>query len=215
MTGACAIRHSVSPRASYSYSMASGALNQWCTTRRARLDELYAAHTAVGGAGPGRRSATAQLNWSIALCLASEFQGYVRDLHDEASEVLIDRAYVATPAHESVLRNVLTLNRELNKGNATRSNLKQDFSRFGFGVLDEVKQYDRGEGWLKALDQLNLARNGIAHSDKAKVAQAAGGTALRLSHVKSWDGSTRSLTKALDKITADQLAVLTGGGRPW
>jgi hypothetical protein len=196
--------------------MASGALAQWSTARRARLSELYAAHRAVGGAGRGRRTATAQLNWSIALSLASEFQGYVRDLHDEASEIIINRIYVAAPAHESVLRNMLTLNRQLNRGNATGSNLQQDFGRFGFGVIDEVKgQYARGAAWLKALEDLNTARNGIAHSDKAKIAKATDGSALGLAHVKRWDGSMKALANALDRITADKLAALTGGGRPW
>jgi len=196
--------------------MASGAHESWTTARRARLDELYAAHSAVGGTGPGRRTATEQLNWALALRLASEFQGYVRDLHDEATDVLVARAHALTPSFESVLRNLLTLNRQLETRNATSSTLQQDFARFGFKILDDVRsRYIRGESWLRHLEQINLARNGIAHSDPVKIATAAGKSALRLTHVKRWDSAVRALADALDRIAASRLAELTGGGSPW
>lgn len=197
-------------------AMASRALRQWNTARRARLEELYAAHVAVGGTGRGRRTATEQINWAIAHRLASEFQGYVRDLHDEASETLVGRAQFATAAHESVFGNLLSFNRQLDSKNATPSTLRQDFWRFGFNVLDEIKSnYVRGEGWLKTLDQLNMARNGIAHSDPAKIVQVTAGSRLGIRQVRGWDVAVQSLATALDKVTARKVAAITNGGRPW
>lgn len=52
---------------------------------RARaLDEIEAAHASVGGTGPGRRYATQQSNQAYAMLLASQFQGFCRDLHTES-----------------------------------------------------------------------------------------------------------------------------------
>lgn len=194
----------------------SSALDHWETVRRARIDELYGAHESVGGRGPGRRTATEQLNWALTLRLSGEFQGYVRDLHDEAVEVVMARSYRLTAELESVINNLLTLNRQISTKNPTASTLQQDFARFGFRVLDEVKaRYRRGERWLKVLEDLNRARNGVAHADTIKIAQVTGGRSLVLSMVKQWDGSLRSLSRALDRITSEKLAVLTGGRPPW
>jgi hypothetical protein len=57
------------------------------------------AHVAVGGAAAGRRWATQELNHAILLRLASEFQGFCRDLHDEAVLALVA---AATPNNAQV-----------------------------------------------------------------------------------------------------------------
>ena len=62
----------------------SMALASWRSDRQQRLDELLAAHQTVGGAGPGRRWRTRELNWALTLRLAGEFQGFARHLHDLA-----------------------------------------------------------------------------------------------------------------------------------
>ncbi|MGX7678278.1 hypothetical protein ACSMXN_05215 [Jatrophihabitans sp. DSM 45814] len=196
--------------------MPSIALRSWETDRRSRVDELFGAHATVGGTGPGRRTATKQINWALTLCLAAEFQGYVRDLHDEATDVFIDRSRAPTAAVESVLTNLLTLNRQISVKNATASTLQQDFARFGFKVLDEVRvRYVRGARWLAALDAINGARNGIAHSDHDKILIAAGGKPITLSAVKNWDATLRALARAIDRVTAEKLAAITAGDRPW
>lgn len=64
--------------------MVSAALTQWRTGRASKLSNLLSAHVAVGGSKAGRRWATEELNHAIVLRLASEFQGFCRDLHDEA-----------------------------------------------------------------------------------------------------------------------------------
>jgi hypothetical protein len=67
----------------YSHVMPSVSLNTWTTVRAQRIKRLRAAHEAFGGTGPGRRWVTDELNHALILRLASEFQGFARDLHDE------------------------------------------------------------------------------------------------------------------------------------
>ena len=63
--------------------MASTAYRRWSTVRARALDEMARAHVALGGTGPGRRYATQQVNQAYAVLLASQFQGFCRELHSE------------------------------------------------------------------------------------------------------------------------------------
>jgi hypothetical protein len=140
----------------------------------------------------------------------------MRDLHDQASDVFVLRVYAMTSAHESAIANLLTLGRDLDKRNATPSTIQRDFSRLGFKMLDELKKrYVGAERWLIALEELNTARNGVAHSDRSKMADAAGGPTLQLLTVRRWDASLRALARASDRVAAESLAKLTRGGAPW
>jgi hypothetical protein len=72
--------------------MVSAALSEWRSRRDAKLRNLLDAHIAVGGSGAGRRWATEELNHALVLRLASEFQGFCRDLHEEAVGRLVETA---------------------------------------------------------------------------------------------------------------------------
>jgi hypothetical protein len=61
----------------------SAALRNWKTDRAAHLDRLLAARRALRGMN--RRWVTDELNHSLILRMASEFQGFARELHDETS----------------------------------------------------------------------------------------------------------------------------------
>ena len=65
-------------------SMPSQSYREWLSTRAKALDEIEAAHASVGGTGPGRRYATQQINQAYAVLVASQFQGFCRDLHTES-----------------------------------------------------------------------------------------------------------------------------------
>ena len=196
--------------------MVSAALLEWKNARERRLSELYAAHLAVGGPTRGRRYATEQLNWSITLRLAGEWQGYLRDLHDEATDAFLARTNHPTPAFESNLRSLLTLQRDVDTKNATPSTMQRDFLRFGFRILDDIKvTYVNGADWLRRVEELNEARNGIAHDDRVKMTTAAGGPTLTLGRVKNWHSAVRQLVKACDRIAAVSVATVTGGSVPW
>jgi hypothetical protein len=70
--------------------MSSFALQEWQGVRSGQLDELDLAHGAVGGTGLGRRYATRQLNHAYTVAMASQFQGFCRDLHSECVDVIAD-----------------------------------------------------------------------------------------------------------------------------
>src|SRR4051794_12152503 len=105
--------------------MPSVALQTWQTTRAALLDEIESAHRSVGGAGPGRRTATQQLNLAYAVLLSSHFQGFCRDLHTESADFL---AAQITPASlQAVIRTEWQVGRKLDQGNPTPGNIGADF----------------------------------------------------------------------------------------
>src|SRR5713101_4182049 len=99
--------------------MPSVAWHEWNTTRRQQLDDIEAAHRSVGGTGRGRRYATEQINHAYTVLLASQFQGFCRDLH---SECVDEFARVVVPAtFQSLVRAEFRLNRSLDHGNANPS----------------------------------------------------------------------------------------------
>lgn len=201
----------------YAAVMPSDALVHWNEVRRRRLEELYTAHHAVGGTKLGRRTATEQLNWSVVLRLAAEFQGYCRDLHDEMRQQIVTSTYTMGAAHQEVLDRALVEQRRLDKGNANRSTIREDFMRFGFNLLDETKSGHRhGAGWLDRLEDLNTARNAAAHSNTVALPQCLAPTGyLRLAQVKKWDRATQGLSQLMDRICSQHLQRLLGGDAPW
>lgn len=195
--------------------MSSRAFHEWAGARQRRIDDLYGAHAAVLASRAGARAATEQLNWAVVLRLAAEFQGFARDLHDEAADVLL--SHVAAPRDlTSVLRAVLAFQRRLDSGNATRRNVEQDFGRFGFDLFGEVGcRYARAPDWIDALNRVNDARNGVGHAQPANIARAAGAARLGVQQARRWQASLRALARAMDTVTANELAKLTGGPAPW
>jgi len=97
--------------------MPSVSWREWSTTRTQQLNDIEAAHRSVGGIGRGRRYATEQLNHAYAVLLASQFQGFCRDLHSECVDELA-RA-VAPATFQSILRAEFLFNRSLDRGNAS------------------------------------------------------------------------------------------------
>src|SRR5216683_3512986 len=102
---------------------------EWSTTRARDLDDIEAAHRSVGGTARGRRFATEQINHAYAVLLASQFQGFCRDLHSECVNLLVQ---AVTPALlQPALRLEFFFNRMLDRGNANPSAVGSDFSRLG------------------------------------------------------------------------------------
>ena len=84
------------------YTVASTSYRRWRTTRASALDEIARAHAAIGGTARGRRFTTQQINQAYAMLLASQFQGFCRDLHSESVDPVV--AVIAPPAR---LRNLV------------------------------------------------------------------------------------------------------------
>jgi hypothetical protein len=135
----------------------------WRTRRRTALDEVAAAHAAIGGTGRGRRFATQQVNHAYAVLLSAQFQGFCRDLHRDAVDHLI---VGLPPPTDRLLKAELLRDRKLQHGNPNPGNLGADLNRLGFDLWPAVLSGEpRAAGWRTRLEQLNAWRNAIAHQD--------------------------------------------------
>src|SRR5262249_4886215 len=117
--------------------MPSTAFDHWSTTRRIALDEIKQAHAAVGGTGPGRRYATQQINHAYAVLLASQFQGFCRDLHSEGVDFLV-KMIVPFPTLWPLVRAEFVRGRQIDRGNAQPGSIGADFGRLGIDFWVEV-----------------------------------------------------------------------------
>src|SRR3954454_4199423 len=121
--------------------MPSQSYATWITTRVLALDEIEAAHAAVGGVGPGRRYATQQINQAYTVLLSSQFQGFCRDLHSEAVDHVCRQAAAAgADARLDLLRIRLTTARKLDTQNPSPGNLGSDFGFFDFNLWDALQR---------------------------------------------------------------------------
>jgi hypothetical protein len=141
--------------------MASASYSKWLGERRKKLLEIRSAHHAVGGTGPGRRTATQQINQAYALLVLAQFQGFCRDLHTEAADWI--STAMPTPELAGIFRTTLTSERKLDRGNANSDNIRKDFNRLEMSLWDDVSAHDpRSAGRRKKLDALALWRNAIS-----------------------------------------------------
>ena len=194
--------------------MPSNSLDKWKNTRSLALDEIEAAHVAVGGANRGRRYATQQVNHAYAVLLASQFQGFCRDMYTESVDHLVG-AMVLPQSMEAIIRADLMRGRQLDRGNAQSSSLGADFARLGVvHFWDTVKSNgQRNEKRKIYLDELNAWRNAIAHQnfDPAKLN---GKAPIALAQVRRYRRACEGLAVALDAVMRRHFCTLTGNN-PW
>ncbi len=177
----------------------------------ASLAQLRAAHRALGGGGPGRRTTTQQINHAYAVLVMARFQGFCRDLHTEAADVLARTAQPAALA--SVVRSSLTAHRRLDRANPTPTNIAADFGRLGMAFWPAVHSQDaRNTGRRDKLESLGSWRNAISHHDFT--GKQLGGRPLNLDMVESWYSACHCLAGSFDRVVGEHLFVLTGR-RPW
>jgi hypothetical protein len=74
------------------------------------------------------------------MLLASQFQGFCRDLHSECVDHFL--AAIAPAALRSLVRAEFTRGRHLDRGNAQPSSLGADFGRLGIDLWDGLNQYN-------------------------------------------------------------------------
>jgi hypothetical protein len=133
----CESRNSVK-----SSRVASFALAQWQSTGLANLDQLGHIHRLATGARRGGRWGTTQLNRGLFVALLAQFQGFCRDLHDEAVGVHVA---FATIEQRAVIRTLLEQGRKLDAGTPR-------FERFGRGLRPARVQRDRRASGHRAGD---------------------------------------------------------------
>jgi hypothetical protein len=117
--------------------MPSIAYAEWSTRRHHALNEIARAHAAVGGTRRGRRYATQQINHAYAVLIASQFQGFCRDLHSECARHLV--AAIAVPGLQAIVLNELNWNRQLDRGNAQPASIGADFGRLGIDFWPMIR----------------------------------------------------------------------------
>lgn len=200
----------------YRPSMSSNALADWRGPRSSGLDALVQAHLAVTGGVRGRPAFTKELNHALIARLASQLQGFSRDLHDEVIDCLLTGATVPDAAIRQVFRTRLEDGRFVDKGNANPGNLGTDFLRLGITLWPDIyAAYPfKGPHWNKELDWLNLARNGIAHNDVVKITAARGVHPLTLATFKRVRGVLGQFCAGMDVVVGTYLKAVTGV-TPW
>jgi hypothetical protein len=192
--------------------MPSIALHAWQTRAQRALDEVEAAHAAVGGAGRGRRFATRQINHAYVVLLCSHFQRFCRDLHTEAGDYLI--RHPSFSALAPVLRASLSVGLKLNVGNANPGNIGSDFAKLGVDFWTSVYLRDRRNKLRQQrLDEMHRWRNAIAHQDFSN-SFFAGREMVRLAEIRSWRSVCECLAVEFDAVIDVYLRSITGVS-PW
>jgi len=189
-------------------------LEWWRNGGKAEIDELVAAHYAVGGTGPGRRTATQQINYALVLQLASQFQRYCRDLHGLCADAMVN---AAPPTYRRALLLALTSGRKLDSQSAQPASLGSDFGRFGvefWPVVDALGPQFPGR--RRKLEQVSLWRNAIAHQDFRRLSKepVTQGTRVDLDTVKSWRSALDQLAGGIDRAMGRELGAIVGAA-PW
>ena len=191
--------------------MPSAALLHWSAARKVELDELESAHASVGGTGRGRRYATQQINRAYAVLLASQFQGFCRDLHTECIQSFVPAGL--TSEWQVAIRSTFRANRKLDSGNPSPGNIGMDFGRFGVQIWESAFVIDpMGRARMRSLELLMIWRNAIAHQDFKDT--RLGTTVLRLAEVRSWRRACDALAISFDSIMAGRIRQVTGRF-PW
>lgn len=187
------------------HTRASPALVHWRSASRHEIRHLLDAHHIVRRIGPGGQPAAEQILHALVVQLAARFQRYSRDLHDAAAEAL---ATAAPEPYRTLLKRLLEADRRLDRHNATSAVLTSDFRRFGLDLwpaLGATAVHSR-----HTLDEVNAARNAIAHQDAPKL------DALRLDLAvfRDWRRTLDELAAAVDSAVSDHLTEVTGHD-PW
>ncbi len=191
--------------------MPSHSLQRWRHQRARALDEIEQAHTRVGGSGRGRRYATQQINRAYVVLLASEFQGFCRDLYSECVDHLV--ADVPAPL-QALVRSQFLEGKPFGRGNPQAGKIGSTFGRFGLPFWDEVYRVHTQNGTRKArLDELMEWRNAIAHND---FPPAVFGSApvVHLAQIRRWRSALRGLADGFDRILQCHLTSMLGRS-PW
>lgn len=190
----------------------SSALYTWQVDGRRALDQMEAAHRAIGRVGPGARHAAEQINQAYVLLLSSRFQRFCRDLHAECIDHLT-HGLEPLPIR-IIFRRQLEYGRKLDVGNPNPGNIGSDFDRFEIRFWPAVIHHDeRNAARQRLLSTMNQWRNAIAHQD-ASLHDGPGRDRLRLADVRRWRMNCEQLAVDFERVMYHYLRSLTGR-LPW
>jgi hypothetical protein len=192
--------------------MPSRSLLRWQGESSEALDEIEAAHTAVGGSGRGRRYATQQINQAYVVMLSSRFQQFCRDIHSEIVSALVASVSVTL---QPVLQKDWTTGRKLDQGNPNPGNIGHDFARIGMKLWDDVHAH---RAWNskrhKKLELLMEWRNAVGHQDFAKPALK-GKTTILLNEVQQFRAACGQLAASFDAVALAHIRTVVGQNASW
>jgi hypothetical protein len=191
--------------------MPSSSLQKWQVEGRRALDQVEAAHRAIGRKGPGARHAAEQINQAYVLLLSSRFQRFCRDLHSEC----VDHMVGAFPAViRLMLRRQFLFGRKLDAGNPNPGNIGSDFDRFEISFWPAIIAYDAdNQDRQRLLTTMNVWRNAIAHHDFSR-SELTRGNYLRLTDVRVWRVGCERLAVDFERVMYQYLKATTGYA-PW
>lgn len=194
--------------------MPSHSLGHWQNESAKKLDEIEAAHAAIGGTGRGRRYATQQLNQSYVLLISSHFQQFCRGLHSEAIEHLL---VSVAPQLLPIVQAELARGRKIDQGNPNPGNIGADFGRLGMTFWNDVNKLSpRNVRRQKQLEQMNVWRNAIAHQDFTGNADKLGNRSeLRINEARSFRKACAGLAPYFDRAVLAHIKAVAGSSSEW
>ncbi|MEP9415339.1 hypothetical protein ABLE92_13450 [Gordonia sp. VNQ95] len=192
----------------------SPAHERWCSERCAALDSLEHVHGTMTGKRRGRQYATDQLNLALFVSLAAQFQGYCRDLHDDAAVQIALSLMPGSERQMPVVLNALVRSRKLDVGNASTGGIGNDFAILGMTFWPDVKASypSKGPKWNATLESLNTVRNAIAHGRADKLAEVRREQPMNLATFNKWRRSLNGAASGFDRVVGEYLQNLTGTG---
>ena len=187
--------------------MPSASLVLWHNTRMPRLTLIDGQCNATVMAVPPNAQLIDESLRGYVMALSAHFQGFCRDLHTEASQIIVSK--VRRPALELLFQAQFSARRRLDRGNPNLENLKADFERFGFDL--DLAAADPANGpRLAHLARLNEWRNVAAHQG----APTAAAGPLTFPDIQAWRNSCDGLATSLDTVMYNQLRRILKR-RPW
>jgi hypothetical protein len=152
---------------------------------------------------------TRQINYAYTVLLASQFQGFCRDLHDECIGILVQ--WIRPVGLQDAFEKALLMNRKLDSGNPNPGNIGSDFNRFGLDFWGEMDRLDGRNGdRRKQLQDLNEWRDAIAHQARRVLSRRP----LHLREVRGWRRACEDIATCTDEVMRVRIELITGAS-PW
>jgi hypothetical protein len=187
------------------------AFSRWAVERASQLDDFERFLAAAARSERSRRGSAVQILHPFAVLLASQFQGFCRDLHSECVEHV--SLALMPPGLRRLVLAQFAHGRRLDRGNPTPGNIGADFNRLGLSFWRGAIQDDaRNEVRRRKLERLNRWRNAITHQDFDPMSLDP--PRLTLGVVHSWRGACDGAARSFDRVMRRHLASLLGKV-PW
>ncbi|AHW65421.1 Hypothetical protein CGLY_14925 [Corynebacterium glyciniphilum AJ 3170] len=147
------------------------ALETWRTSRGALLDSLALARQTISMNRTAAVGAVENIDRTLYPALVAEFQGFCRDLHNEAVSALIEEAAWPTEQLAALTTAAIRKGRGLDHKNPTPSVIDEDFRSLGLPIWRRVQQLHPEDypDWRASLETLVRIRNAVAHSDQERI----------------------------------------------